>query len=401
MFKTIDEALNFIESQRMKRSFKEFQEIIKRYHLPVDLKNVIHVAGTNGKGSTVTFIKDLLVKQGYHVGTFTSPYIIKHNERISVDGKPISDEELLRLVNDLYPIIEKEHLSMFEIDTIIMLNYFHELDLDYHVIECGIGGLNDKTNVIQPIISAITNIGNDHLDQIGPSLYDVINEKMGIIKEGQYFITSEVEGTVLARLQEQCDAMGATMVVVPEYQVSRYPFHFRYRDMAFTLKNQGIYQIANARLALTIANKLITLDSETTEKAIESAVWYGRFEMMTVAGHQVILDGAHNTDGIKALLSTVQYVRTEDTVFIFSGLKDKDVDEMIELIDEAGYPIYLTSFNDERASDLASYRSFSTVTVVPHFAEAIKVALLKHDQIVITGSLHFISSVRKYLKQNY
>ena len=113
--------------------------------------------------------------------------------------------------------------------------------------------------------------------------------------------------------------MGATMVVVPEYQVSRYPFHFRYRDMAFTLKNQGIYQIANARLALTIANKLITLDSETTEKAIESAVWYGRFEMMTVAGHQVILDGAHNTDGIKALLSTVQYVRAEDTVFIFSG----------------------------------------------------------------------------------
>ena len=327
--------------------------------------------------------------------------MIKHNDRIRIDDHPISDEDLLALINKYESVIEEKNLSMFEIDVLIMLDYFSTHDLDYRIIECGIGGANDKTNVIQPIISAITNIGNDHLDQIGPSLYDVINEKMGIIKEGQYFITSEVEGTVLARLQEQCDAMGATMVVVPEYQVSRYPFHFRYRDMAFTLKNQGIYQIANARLALTIANKLITLDSETTEKAIESAVWYGRFEMMTVAGHQVILDGAHNTDGIKALLSTVQYVRTEDTVFIFSGLKDKDVDEMIELIDEAGYPIYLTSFNDERASDLASYRSFSTVTVVPHFAEAIKVALLKHDQIVITGSLHFISSVRKYLKQNY
>ena len=191
---------------------------------------------------------------------------------------------------------------------------------------------------------------------------------MGIIKEGQYFITSEVEGMVLARLQEQCDAMGATMVVVPEYQVSRYPFHFRYRDMAFTLEKQGVYQVANARLALTIANKLINLDEKTTEKA---------------------------------LLTTMQYMRTKDTVFIFSGLKDKDVDEMIELIDEAGYPMYLTSFNDERASDLEDYRSFSTVTVVPHFAEAIKVALLKHDQLVITGSLHFISSVRKYLKQNY
>lgn len=195
--------------------------------------------------------------------------------------------------------------------------------------------------------------------------------------------------------------MGATMVVVPEYQVSRYPFHFRYRDMVFTLEKQGIYQVANARLALTIANKLINLDEETTEKAVEEAVWYGRFEMMNVAGHKVILDGAHNTDGVKALLTTMQYMRTEDTVFIFSCLKDKDVGEMIELIDEAGYPIYLTSFNDERASDFEDYRSFSTVTVVPHFAEAIKVALLKHDQLVITGSLHFISSVRKYLKQNY
>ena len=123
--------------------------------------------------------------------------------------------------------------------------------------------------------------------------------------------------------------------------------------------------------------------------------------MMNVRGHQIILDGAHNVDGIKSLLTTVQYVRTNDTVFIFSGLKDKDVDEMLGLIDEAGYPIYLTSFNDERASNLDEYRSFSTITVVPHFAEAIKVALLKHDQLVITGSLHFISSVRKYLKQNY
>ena len=396
MFRNIDKAIAYIESKRHKNTIESFGRILEELGIDTKQKNMIHIAGTNGKGSTVNYLRSILNAHGYHVGSFTSPYMIKHNDRIRIDDHPISDEDLLALINKYESVIEEKNLSMFEIDVLIMLDYFSTHDLDYRIIECGIGGANDKTNVIQPIISAITNIGNDHLDQIGPSLYDVINEKMG-----QYFITSEVEGTVLARLQEQCDAMGATMVVVPEYQVSRYPFHFRYRDMAFTLKNQGIYQIANARLALTIANKLITLDSETTEKAIESAVWYGRFEMMTVAGHQVILDGAHNTDGIKALLSTVQYVRTEDTVFIFSGLKDKDVDEMIELIDEAGYPIYLTSFNDERASDLASYRSFSTVTVVPHFAEAIKVALLKHDQLVITGSLHFISSVRKYLKQNY
>ena len=401
MFRNIDKAIAYIESKRHKNTIESFRRILEELDINTKQKNMIHVAGTNGKGSTVNYLRSILNAHGYHVGTFTSPYMIKHNDRIRIDDQPISDEDLLALINKYETVIEEKNLSMFEIDVLIMLDYFSSHDLDYRIIECGIGGANDKTNVIQPIISAITNIGNDHLDQIGPSLYDVINEKMGIIKEGQYFITSEVEGMVLARLQEQCDAMGATMVVVPEYQVSRYPFHFRYRDMAFTLEKQGVYQVANARLALTIANKLINLDEKTTEKAIEEAVWYGRFEMMNVAGHQVILDGAHNTDGVKALLTTMQYMRTKDTVFIFSGLKDKDVDEMIELIDEAGYPIYLTSFNDERASDLEDYRSFSTVTVVPHFAEAIKVALLKHDQLVITGSLHFTSSVRKYLKQNY
>ena len=114
MFKTVDEAIHFIESQRAKRSFEDFQKIIERYQIPIDLKNVIHVSGTNGKGSTVTFIKDLLMKQGYHVGTFTSPYIIKHHERISVDGKPISDDDLLRFINQLLPLIQQEHLSMFE-----------------------------------------------------------------------------------------------------------------------------------------------------------------------------------------------------------------------------------------------------------------------------------------------
>ena len=397
MFRNIDKAIAYIESKRHKNTIESFRRILEELGIDTKQKNMIHIAGTNGKGSTVNYLRSILNAHGYHAGTFTSPYMIKHNDRIRIDDHPISDEDLLALINKYESVIEEKNLSMFEIDVLIMLDYFSTHDLDYRIIECGIGGANDKTNVIWPIISAITNIGNDHLDQIGPSLYDVINEKMGIIKEGQYFITSEVEGTVLARLQEQCDAMGATMVVVPEYQLS----------LAIGRAGQNVRLAARltgwkiARLALTIANKLITLDSETTEKAIESAVWYGRFEMMTVAGRQVILDGAHNTDGIKALLSTVQYVRTEDTVFIFSGLKDKDVDEMIELIDEAGYPIYLTSFNDERASDLVGYRSFSTVTVVPHFAEAIKVALLKHDQLVITGSLHFISSVRKYLKQNY
>ena len=202
MFRNIDKAIAYIESKRHKNTIESFGRILEELGIDTKQKNMIHIAGTNGKGSTVNYLRSILNAHGYHVGTFTSPYMIKHNDRIRIDDHPISDEDLLALINKYESVIEEKNLSMFEIDVLIMLDYFSTHELDYRIIECGIGGANDKTNVIQPIISAITNIGNDHLDQIGPSLYDVINEKMGIIKEGQYFITSEVEGTVLARLQE-------------------------------------------------------------------------------------------------------------------------------------------------------------------------------------------------------
>ena len=261
MFENVQDAIAYIESRRNKRSIDEFRETLNKCRIPMKQKNMIHIAGTNGKGSTVNYLRSILNAHGYKVGTFTSPYLICHNDRIRVDDVPISDEDLLYYINKYYDVIEEDGLSMFEIDVLIMLAYFETLDLDYRIIETGIGGLHDKTNVIDPIISVITNIGMDHQKQLGESIYDIINEKMGIIKPHQMFITSETKGTILARLQEQCDAQGAMMYVVPEYQVSRYPFHFRYRDMAFTLENQGIYQVTNARLALTIASKLIHLDS--------------------------------------------------------------------------------------------------------------------------------------------
>lgn len=174
-----------------------------------------------------------------------------------------------------------------------------------------------KSNVIDPIISAITNIGMDHQKQLGDSIYDIINEKMGVIKPHQMFITSETKGTILARLQEQCDVMEAIMYVVPEYQVSRYPFHFRYRDMAFTLKNQGIYQVTNARLALTIASKLIQLDSTLTTNAIENASWKGRYETLPYQNGTVEIDGAHNLPGIKALIQTLRVKKNKILALFF------------------------------------------------------------------------------------
>ena len=397
MFENVQYAIAYIESRRNKRSIDEFRETLNKCRIPMKQKNMIHIAGTNGKGSTVNYLRSILNAHGYKVGTFTSPYLICHNDRIRVDDVPISDEDLLYYINKYYDVIEEDGLSMFEIDVLIMLAYFETLDLDYRIIETGIGGLHDKTNVIDPIISVITNIGMDHQKQLGESIYDIINEKMGIIKPHQMFITSETKGTILARLQEQCDAQGAMMYVVPEYQVSRYPFHFRYRDMAFTLENQGIYQVTNARLALTIASKLIHLDSTLTTPAIENASWKGRYETLPYHERSVEIDGAHNVPGIKALIQTLRVKNEKDISIIFSCLTDKDITPMLDMMLKEGYTVYLTTFNDERAIDLSNVESRPGLIIVDSFMEALKAAYVKKTHIVITGSLHFISRVRKYL----
>ena len=397
MFDNITDAIEYIESKRTKRTIDEFRETLNKCGINMKQKNMIHIAGTNGKGSTVNYLRSILNAHGYQVGTFTSPYLICHNDRICVDDVPISDEDLLSYINKYYDVIEEDGLSMFEIDVLIMLDYFQSLDLDYRIIETGIGGAHDKTNVIDPIISAITNIGMDHMPQLGDSIYDIVNEKMGIIKPGQIFVTSELQGTLLARLQEQCDVMGALMVVVPDYQVTKYPFKFKYRDMEFTLEHQGIYQVTNARLALTIASKLIRLHGDITIKAVEGASWKGRYETLPYEDSEVSIDGAHNVPGIEALLETLSAQKAENVSIIFSCLADKDMETMLNMLLSMRYTVYLTSFNDYRAIDLSNYKSEDNLIITETFQEAIRTAYLKKTKIVVTGSLHFISAVRKYL----
>lgn len=397
MFDDVYKAVEYIESKRSQRSVDDFRETLNRCHISMKQKNMIHIAGTNGKGSTVNYLRSLLNAHGYTVGTFTSPYLICHNDRIRIDDHPISNQDLLMYINKYYDVIEKDGLSMFEIDVLIMLDYFQNHDLDYRIIETGIGGLHDKTNVIDPIISAITNIGMDHQKQLGESIYDIINEKMGIIKPHQKFITSETKGTILARLQEECDVQDAIMYVVPEYQVDRYPFHFHYRDMEFELKNQGIYQVSNARLALTIASKLIHLNPELTIPAIENASWQGRFEILPYKDTHVAIDGAHNIPGICALIQTLQIQNIKDVSIIFSCLEDKDINAILDILLEQGYTVYLTTFQDDRSLKLSSVYSHRQLIIVDDFKEALNKAYADQQHIVVTGSLHFISKVREYL----
>lgn len=381
MFSDINSALAYIESKRTKRTLEQFKETVEKYGFNVHQKNIIHVAGTNGKGSTTNFIKDILVAHGYRVGTFTSPYLICHNDRICINGEMISDGRLLSIINSLVDIIEQEQLSMFEIDTLIMLRYFDEEQLDYRIIETGIGGLNDKTNVVDSLCSVITNIGYDHQFMLGNALKEIARHKAGIIKDNQICFTSEKDDELINVFKETASLVNSKLQQVRVGCDYRYPYRFSCLGHDFYLSNCGRYQVRNASLGITVCNYLIDLDFRLVQKVLDDFSWPGRFEKIG----NIYLDGAHNIDGIKALIETLHDQRISNPLIIFSALGDKDVNEMVELLSE--YPLIQVTFEDERM-ELEGI----------DFKDAIKQNIDLYDHLIITGSLHFISVVRKYLQ---
>lgn len=379
MFDNIKEAITYIESKRTKRTFLDFKRIIEKYKFNTNLKNVIHVAGTNGKGSTTILMRDLLMKHGYSVGTFTSPYIINHNERISVNGQSISDQKLLQIINELYEMIEIENLSMFEIDVCIMLHYFNELKLDYHIIECGIGGLTDKTNVINSQVAVITSIGYDHQFMLGNTLLEIAQHKAGIIKKRKPLFTTEQNQDVIALFQKECDIKKSDLHLVDVIKSKEYPYHILFKGKDYMLCQPG-YQVNNFTLALHVVDYLITIDDNLIQDIIDHFYWPCRFEKI---GH-IYLDGAHNIDGIRSLVQTLNEQKIKDVGIVFSALNDKDIDDMLQLLKD--YDVIFACFDDERSNQNHIC-----------FQDAIQQMATKHRNVVVTGSLHFVSTVRKYV----
>lgn len=379
MFDDVQSAIAYIEAKRTKRTFCDFKEILKKYQLPVDLKKVIHVAGTNGKGSTTIFMRDLLMKQGFNVGTFTSPYVISHHERIAVNGKPISDEDLLKIINQLYDMIEEQHLSMFEIDVCIMLVYFSQLQLDYHIIECGIGGLLDKTNVLDGDVAVITNIGKDHQFMLGQTLMEIAKHKAGIIKHDKVLFTTEKKPEILHYFQQVCKEKNCQFFYVKTIENPVYPYRFELQGQTLQMNLPG-YQLTNFMLAYQVVNYLEKTDPHCLQSVIDDFFWPCRFEKIG----QFYLDGAHNVDGIRALLETISSQQLQDVGFVISILSDKDQKGMLDLLQ--GHNWLQSSFDDERSDG----------DFLP-FDQALKIMAQKHRHVVVTGSLHFVSSVRQYL----
>jgi dihydrofolate synthase/folylpolyglutamate synthase len=325
--------------------------------------NFIHIAGTNGKGSCTEIISNILINQGYKVGKFLSPHLIRYNERISINGEEISDEEMLNLIEELKPLIDKYNekeegnITLFELETTMALLYFYRKNVDFVVLETGLGGLYDCTNIItKPLVSIITSIGYDHMNILGNTLPEISYQKAGIIKENSNTVIFEQQSEVNNVFVTTCKSKNNNLHIVKKSDISNYSFdnefqYFDYKDIKnLKINLKGKMQIQNASICIetmTILKQLgYNITEESIEKGLKNIVHKGRMEQLNDKPI-IVYDGAHNEPAIQNLQNMIQmYYTNFNRVYIIAILKRKDYNKMLKLLAEDKNALYvLTSGN--------------------------------------------------------
>ena len=403
-FQKAEDVIAIIE-QRKNRGYglDHFKQYMASLGNPQNRLRSIHIAGTNGKGSTTNDIRSILQAAGYKVGGFTSPFMITHLDRIRINNQDIREEAFLGITNRYYDSWMEWDLSMFEIDMCIAVFYYLEEQVDFCVFETGLGGRKDATNILQPLVSVITNIGMDHMEFLGDTLEKIAKEKAGIVKEGIDLITAEDKECCLQVFQKHTASAHAQCIKIGEIsniQETADGLSFDYgnvKDVA--LFGKARYQCRNAALAIEVCLYLqrqghIRLTEVQLRTGLHQAVWIGRFETISKEP-LIILDGAHNADGIHALCETLKQM--EDVQVLFSVLKDKNFEAMLQELETVCGEILVVPFYNERALDVRLLEGRKHIHLMESYERAIPHALQKVKPLVITGSLYFISDVRKYL----
>ncbi len=363
---------------------------------PQNELKIIHVAGTNGKGSTVNYIRAALNALGFRTGTFTSPHLSAHFDRIRIDDEWIAEEVFNQYLEKNMEIIETYDLGMFEIDTLIAFEWFRDMHVDYAVIETGLGGRLDNTNIIEnPLLSIITTIGYDHMAVLGDRLSQIAFEKAGIIKPYGHCIFGYVKPECERVIRLRAGMMHAAALRLENFRDLGLG-EMEYHNVRYEISG-GEYQKANAAMALAAIRFLgFDITCVKVKEAIAQCTWKGRFEK--VSEHpDVILDGAHNEEGIHALCASLRHLKKPLAV-VFSALRDKPGRQMASMLEEYADLLIVTAFDYYRADttdDLVSEHG----VIENDWHTAIEKAkrFAQEGTVVITGSLYFISTVRDYL----
>lgn len=392
--------------QKRKKSTKE--NIKERFlnalfDFEISFKNILtyHITGTNGKGSTVKYLSRLLCENKLNVGEFISPYIYNFNERISICGKNISDDDLKKYINIVLEYEKKINyeFSFFEIITLIAFIYFKNCKVDAIVIEVGIGGLYDITNLINYKYSAITNISYDHQNILGKKLNDIFLNKLGILKPHQNFITT-VDRKYHKKIIKRANLLNSwhELIRLDKIKIlSKSSYSYIYDDLKIELSSYAEYEVYNSLLAVKLFLKEFPrYDIKKINEALKNTELLGRFEIY----ENYILDGAHNKAGLQAFFKSLKNkYKIDDLEIIYSVLDGKDARKNIGVINKYFKKSNYLTFPDPRCLNVSSLPSNFKSSIL-NGKQDLKKYLdeNKNKKIVITGSIHLLGYIKKYLK---
>lgn len=425
MFKDMKQVQAFFEQRQkfgIRPGLDRIKGLLKLLDHPEQKVQMLHIAGTNGKGSTIEYINEALISNDYDVGVFTSPSLDGLTGHIYLNNEKIKEETFIHLMNELYPYVKQldelnNHPTEFEIITALSFLYF-SIYVDVALIETGMGGLEDTTNCFQPILSIITSIDKDHTSFLGSTIRDIARHKAGIIKQAVPVIVGDLNEEAMKKINE----------VVKEKQALLYHLHdeftyenrkkigdkqlftWKYEDIVSDIEIQmnGQHQVDNCSLALMALHLLrkygFKLNVDSIVESLGRVKLQGRFEIISENPY-IILDGAHNPAGVDSFLQTVKHMeQLENKELIFAAFKDKDLEYMLPKIATVFSSIKLTTFDHPRAASLTKLSDSlqETVAIEPDWRSAIDQIIQEKEEnkaYFVTGSLHFIALVRSYILQ--
>ena len=404
---TFEESVNFLESLAgfgIRPGLQRITKLLEILGNPQNKYKTIHVTGTNGKGSVCAMLSQILKTANIKVGLFTSPHLVSYRERIKISNEDISESDFANLVEEMKSHIAQmidegnESPTLFETLTAMAFKHFADCQVEYAVIEVGLGGLLDSTNVIMPEVSVITNVANDHAERCGGDLLGIARYKAGIIKPNVPVVTG-AEGEPLKIICDTAQVNHSKIFVLGE--------DF-FVDDSLKISLQGEYQKSNAAIAVKSAQ--ILNDKRVTDHLIKEAIkntqWAGRFEIFNVNGKTVIIDGAHNGAGAKALKNSLdKKFPTDRRVFLFGVLRDKDIDDIIDNLFQPNDFVILTKPDSERAAEPEDIcqrlqsKGIKSIAIADSAEAFEKFLNVEAEIFVAAGSLYLIGHIRELIRK--
>jgi dihydrofolate synthase / folylpolyglutamate synthase len=424
-------TIKYLEELRVLGSnygLERIERLLELLGNPHKKLKLIHIAGTNGKGSTSSILGKVLIEHGYKVGFFNSPHLEEIEETIRVNDENIPEEDLVYLLEEIKPYVNKvveegyKHPTEFEVLTCIMFLYLYRQKVDFGVIEVGLGGRLDSTNVIKPILSIITSISLDHTNILGNTIQEITNEKAGIIKDAIPVITCNQKDEALYIIKNKALLTKSKLTIVDsndfvfleivndDIPYQRVSVNFNNNKYTLDLALLGKHQIINLSLAIKALEELeklnyIKVNINKLYKGVKNVKWKGRLEVLKKDPF-IVIDGAHNIAGIEFLKSNIEeYFKYKNLYLILGILADKNVEEMVKIIAPVATEVYTVTANSIRAASANELKEVvleynNNCIAFDDYDKAIKLSLSKankDDLIVAAGSLYMIGEIRKQI----